>query len=164
MKKLSIVSLLLISFYSYSQAPLEKGRIQLNAGFGFSSWSNPIYFGGDYGLNDLITLGAEVSYQSYKAFDIKSTIIGVQANGNYHFNELLDIPSEFDVYAGLNVNYYSWTFKDSNSNTSLIDDEPFGIGAQIGGRYFFNEKIAINLEFGGGNATSGGKIGVTYKL
>jgi len=148
--------------YSFSQAPLEKGNIQLNAGFGFSSWSNPIYFGADYGLKDNISMGAEVSYQSYKTLGFTSTIIGVQANGNYHFNELLKIPSKWDVYAGLNVNYYNWIIK--NSNSSLIDDEPFGLGGQIGARYFFSEKFAVNLEFGGGSVNNGGKIGVTYKL
>lgn len=163
MNKISITILFLsLSMFSFSQAPLEKGNIQLNAGFGISSWSNPVYFGADYGVSDLITIGTEVSYQSYKQFSTTSTIIGIQANGNYHFNELLNVPSIWDIYAGLNVNYYNWTIK--NSNSSLIDDEPFGLGGQIGVRYFFSEKFAFNLEFGGGNVNSGGKIGITYKL
>jgi len=39
-----------------------------------------------------------------------------------------------------------------------------GRGAQIGGRYYFTQKVGINLELGGGNAFSGGKIGLTFKL
>jgi hypothetical protein len=37
-----------------------------------------------------------------------------------------------------------------------------GLGAQIGGRYFFKDNFGLNLEFGGGNALSGGKFGITY--
>ncbi|WP_366185107.1 hypothetical protein [Flavobacterium ovatum] len=42
--------------------------------------------------------------------------------------------------------------------------ENLGLGLQIGGRYFFTDRFGINLQFGGGNVTSGGKIGITYKL
>ena len=31
-------------------------------------------------------------------------------------------------------------------------------------RYFFNNKLGGNIEFGGGSATAGGKIGLTIKL
>jgi hypothetical protein len=39
-----------------------------------------------------------------------------------------------------------------------------GIGAQVGGRYYFTDKFGVNVEIGGGNAFSGGKIGVSIKL
>ena len=39
-----------------------------------------------------------------------------------------------------------------------------GIGGQVGGRYYFNDKVGINLEFGGGNAFGGGKVGVSVRL
>jgi len=39
-----------------------------------------------------------------------------------------------------------------------------GLGAQVGGRYYISNKVALNLEFGGGNAFSGGKFGLTFKL
>jgi hypothetical protein len=39
-----------------------------------------------------------------------------------------------------------------------------GLGAQIGGRYYLSDKVGLNLEFGGGNAFSGGKFGVSIKL
>ncbi|WDO14385.1 porin family protein [Flavobacterium sp. WW92] len=164
MKRLINLSVLLLTISSFAQAPLEKGKIQLNAGFGTSNWSTPIYFGADYMISNPITVGLEASYQSYTTYGIKSTIIGLQANGNYHFNELLEISNEWDAYAGLNLNYYNWKFKDSDTNTYLVDDEPFGVGVQIGGRYFFNEKFAINLELRSGNVTTGGKIGITYLL
>ncbi|CAD0009821.1 outer membrane beta-barrel protein [Flavobacterium chungangense] len=164
MKNLFLFLSLLAITVSKAQAPLEKQKIQLNTGFGSSGWGTPIYVGLDYGITDNITIGAEVSYQAYKIYDIKSTILGLQANANYHFNKVLNIPNKWDCYAGLSVNYYNWTIKDADTNTSLVDDTPFGVAGQVGGRYFFNQKIAVNFELGGGNATSGGKIGITYKL
>ena len=162
-KKILISALLLTSFLSFAQAPLEKGNLQLNAGFGTSGWGTPIYVGLDYGLGNNFTIGAEGSYRSYESLGYKSTIIGIQGNTNYHFNELLDIPSKWDLYAGLSANYYTWNFEDEIAE-DLVDNSNFGIGAQIGGRYFFSDNFAINLEGGGGNATSGGKIGITYKF
>lgn len=164
MKKIVTTLSIFLATFSFAQSPLEKGNIQLNAGFGTSSWGTPIYIGADYGLTDVITIGAEASYQTYKTFGIKSTILGFQGNANYHFNEILKVPKEWDLYAGLNLNYYRWTIGDENNTVSLVDDEPFGIGAQIGARYYFNNKFAINIEFSGKNVNSGGKIGITYKL
>jgi len=39
-----------------------------------------------------------------------------------------------------------------------------GIGAQVGGRYYFSDNVGINIEFGGGNAFSGGKVGISILL
>jgi outer membrane immunogenic protein len=39
-----------------------------------------------------------------------------------------------------------------------------GLGAQLGGRYYFSDKFGINLEVGGGNAFSGGKFGISVKF
>ncbi len=164
MKKILTAVSILVASFSFAQAPLEKGSIQLNAGFGASTWGTPIYFGADYGASDVITIGAEASYQSYKSFGITSTIIGIQGNANYHFNEILKISQEWDLYAGLNLNYYNWNVGDENNTISLVDDEPFGIGAQIGARYAISENFLVNLELGGGSVNSGGKIGITYKL
>ena len=164
MKKIvAALSIFLVSF-SYAQPPLDKGKIQLNGGFGTSSWGSPVYFGADYGLSEVITIGAETSYQSYKVFGIKSTIIGFQGNANYHFNEILKLPKEWDLYGGVNLNYYCWIVDDKKNNDLLVVDEPFGVGAQIGARYYFNKNFAINIEGGTGSVNSLGKIGITYKL
>ncbi len=162
MKKITLIITLFFGTLCYAQAPLEKGKLQLNIGLGTSGWGTPVYAGLDYGLGNNITVGAEASYVSYKYVGFTSTIIGIQANGNYHFNEILNTPSEWDFYAGLSGNYYVWNI--DNGGVDVIDDTPFGIGAQIGARYFFNNKFGVNIEGGGGNATSGGKIGITYKF
>ncbi|MGA9638233.1 outer membrane beta-barrel protein [Flavobacterium sp.] len=169
MKKIALVLALFTFGFANAQAPLEEGGLQLNAGIGTSGWGTPVYVGLDYGIATNFTLGGEVSYQSYNqnvygTGDIKSTIIGIQANGNYHFNEVLNIPSEWDLYGGANLNYYSWTTKYNGEKYDYNGASNFGLGLQIGGRYFFNDNFGINLQLGGGNVVSGAKIGITYKL
>ena len=124
-----------------------------------------VYFGFDYGVHPDISLGAELSYRGYNdnwnSHKYRHSVIGVSGNANYHFNTVLNIPSNWDFYAGLNLGFYNWNSPDGygGSHTSGL-----GLGAQIGGRYFFSDKVGVNLEFGGGNAFSGGKFGLTIKL
>ncbi len=167
MKKPIIIILLSVFtlFTVSAQSPLENGRKQLNAGLGFSGWGVPLYVGMDFGVSHDITLGLEASFRSYKEkYDnlyYNNYIIGFSGNGNYHFNRVLDIPSNWDFYAGLNVGFYGWS---SPSDYPGDGNSGFGLGAQIGGRYFFSDSFGINLEFGGGNAFSGGKFGITIVL
>jgi len=166
MKKIIIVILFAtLSFSVFAQNPLQKGAFDLNAGLGFSGWGLPIYFGFDYGVHKDITIGGEISYRSYNDdwdnHNYNHRVIGILGNGNYHFNSLLGIPNNWDFYAGLNLGFY--TVSSSNGYNGS-DNSGLGLGAQIGGRYFFNNKFGLNLEFGGGNSVSGGKFGITIKL
>jgi hypothetical protein len=79
----------------------------------------------------------------------------VAAKGNYYFDELFGLSSPWDVYAGLNV---GWRI-DSEDN----DNSGGNWGAQVGGRWFWNDKWGLNLEFGGGSGVTGG-LGVTMKF
>lgn len=165
MKKINLLALLLIfaAFTVNAQAPLAKGGKQLNAGIGFSDWGVPIYAGVDFGVHRDITVGFEGSFRSYSdswgGTHYSHTIIGLAGNGNYHFNRILEIPSKFDFYAGLNLGFYIWS---SSSDYHGDGSSGLGLGAQVGGRYFFSKNFGLNLEFGGGNAFSGGKFGITY--
>ena len=169
MKKfILLVALVFVSSGVFAQSPLDKGEAQLNAGFGLSGWGIPIYFGADFGVGSDITVGGEISFQSdndtyYNNYNYKSSAIGIGGNGNYHFNRILDIKSNFDFYAGLSLTYFIWNY-DNYDNNGHPDNSSLGLGIQVGGRYFFNDNFGVNLEFGGGTATSGAKIGVTYKL
>ena len=168
MKKIALLLAVFAFSFANAQAPLEEGGIQLNAGVGTSGWGTPVYVGLDFGVAKNWTVGGELSYQSYNqnvgATRIKSSILGLQANGNYHFNEVLNIPSEWDFYAGANLNYYNWNSKLNGSSYNYPDEDNFGIGLQVGGRYFFSDNFGLNLQVGGGNVVSGAKIGITYKF
>ena len=164
MKKQFLIFILLISTSALFAQPISKGQAQINAGVGLSSWGIPVYLGFDYGVHPDVTLGAEMSFRSYnedwEKYKYNHSIIGFLGNANYHFNNVLNIPSPWDFYAGLNIGFYHWNspkgYKSHNS--------PLGLGAQIGGRYYFTNRVGINLEFGGGNSFSGGKLGLTIKL
>lgn len=177
MKTTIFTLLLFTSYFSFAQkstdkdkaegqCPLSVGQNQINAGVGLSSWGIPVYVGLDHCFKDNLTFGAEVSFRRYhhKWFDNSyyERLIGIYANCNYHFNTILDIPSQWDVYLGLNLGFNMWLDSDDDyyeSHTSGI-----GLGGQIGCRYYFSEKFGINLEVGSGNAFSGGKFGISIKL
>lgn len=155
MKKYLFIPLFtLIAISSVAQYRLNTEAFQINGGLGFSNYQGlPIYLGVDYGLKTDISVGGEVSYRNYKASYATSSIplFSISANGNYHFVNLLDIPDEWDVYAGLSPNLIIGA-----------DIFSFGIGAQIGGRYYFNNSLAVNLELRGGTLLSQGKLGISY--
>jgi len=149
----------------FGQSPVSVGKTQLNLGVGFSGWGVPFYIGLDYGIHKDITLGGEFSYRSYRDNwnhkDYNHSIMGFSGNCNYHFNSIMRIPQNWDFYAGLNVGFYVWS---SDNEYKGDHSSGLGLGAQIGGRYYFNNRVGLNLEFGGGNAFSGGKIGVSIKF
>jgi len=164
-KQFLILFLFVMTGSAFAQSPVAKGEAQLNAGVGLSSWGVPVYFGFDYGVHNDITLGAELSYRSYhdnwSGHRYNHSVTGFLGNANYHFNRVLNIPSNWDFYAGLNLGFYNWSSPDDYDGSH---SSGLGLGAQVGGRYYFNDNIGINLEFGGGNAFSEGKFGITVKL
>ncbi|WP_299579423.1 outer membrane beta-barrel protein [uncultured Sunxiuqinia sp.] len=164
-KQILILSFVFFSQLLFGQAPIAKGESQLNVGVGLSSWGVPLYVGLDYGVHEDITIGGELSYRSYNDnyanVNYDHSVLGISGNGNYHFNRVLELPSEWDFYAGLNLGFYIWNSPKGYGGSHSSD---LGLGAQVGGRYYFSEKVGVNLEFGGGNAFSGGKLGVTFIL
>jgi outer membrane immunogenic protein len=166
MRKLFLlVGLMFLITIVNAQNPLGKGKKQLNAGLGFSNWGLPVYVGLDFGVHPDISVGAEICFHSYNERYNNSNwhhnVLGISANGNYHFNRIMNIPSTWDFYAGLNIGFNFWNSPDNyhgSYGTGL------GLGAQIGGRYFLSKRFGLNLELGGGNASTGGKFGITYQF
>lgn len=79
--------------------------------------------------------------------------------GNYYFDNLFELTSEaWDVYGGIGAGYALYNGDDN-------EDDDFDLGLHVGGRWFWNDKWGIYLEFGGGSVqgTTGG-IGLTLKL
>jgi len=165
--KLKFFGFFLMVFFGVAnaQAPLSEGAFQLNGGFGFSNHGLPVYVGLDYGVHPDITIGGELSYRSFNrnwsGNKYKHSVTGISGNANYHFNRILNISNPWNFYAGLNLGYFYW---NNDRNYGGSHSSGLGLGLQVGGRYYFNDKIGLNLEFGGGNAFSGGKIGVSIKL
>lgn len=162
MKRITLtIVLIIIALFSFSQNPAPRGSNQLNFGVGFSGWGIPVYVGFDHAVHQDITLGAELSYRSYRENIYNHNIAGISGNINYHFNTILNIPSKWDLYAGANVGFFIWNSPNTytgNNHSGL------GIGGQIGTRYYLSNRVGLNLEFGGGNAFTGGKFGLTIKI
>lgn len=144
-----IVAALISCGVAHAQNPIPKGEKFLNASFGFSNHGIPVNVGMDFGIGNDISLGFDVTHR----FNYKDANWGLAGNANYHFNRILNIPSSFDFYAGLNLGA-----KFGNDNTGL------DLGLQVGGRYFITNNFGLNLQFGGGNNFSGGRFGVTFRL
>jgi hypothetical protein len=158
MKKLALticaLSIFALSFgQKTNQVNLDKGKMQFNIGVGLSSWGIPIYAGVDYWIDPDITIGLEASMRFNLWYSY--TVIGGSINGNYHFNKLLDLPDNLDVYAGISAGPYF-------SLGGYWNHLHFGFAGQVGGRYKINDKMWLNLELGGGSF-SGGKIGITIR-
>lgn len=139
----------MLTFAQEGQAPLSKGEKQLNFGVGFGS-GIPIYGGIDFAVHNDITVGGNIAFD-LSGFDYMI----ISGRGDYHWNRLMGIPSEWDFYTGLNL------------GGSIGVQKYYGSGLHLdihaGGRYYWNEKWGINLEIGGGTGF-GASIGVSMKL
>jgi len=127
-------------------APLSKGGRQLNFGLGFSSNGLPTYVGMDFAFHNDWTAGPVVKLVFDDNFGF-----GALGRVDYHWNRLLDIPSNWDFYLGASLGVISQ------------DEFDFDFGLQIGGRWYWSDKWGLNLEFGGGTGY-GGSVGLSMKL
>ncbi len=163
MKKLIIaLSLVLFSGFAFGQGTRQGGNTQLNLGVGLSDYGLPLYIGFDSYVSRDVTLGAEASFRAYNGYwknDYYDNIMGLSGNVNYHLVNAFQMPTRWDLYIGANVGFYFW-----NSPHGYTDRTGLSLGAQIGARYFVSRNVGINLEFGGGNAFNGGKLGLTILL
>ncbi|MCB0806126.1 MAG: hypothetical protein KDC05_10040 [Bacteroidales bacterium] len=150
------LSVFISSHAQEGEAPLRKGEKQLNFGLGFSSHGLPTYFGIDFAVHDDWTLGpvARIIFDDDNdpgPDDDPGVHFGALGRVDYHWNRLLNIPSNWDFYLGANLGVIS------GNNVDL------DLGLQIGGRWYWNNKWGLNLEFGGGTGY-GSSLGVSVKL
>lgn len=114
---------------------------------GLSGWGNGTGITGtyDYGVSNMLSLGAgaNIYFDGYKDDDEDNNFF-IFGRLNVHLQEVLGLPEQWDVYPGLDVGVLGNTF---------------GLGAHIGARYFFNDKIGAFIEAG-----NNGSIGVSINL
>ncbi len=166
MKKTLLFSILFLGvFVVNAQLDIKPGMKQVNAGVGASTIGIPIYLGADYCILPDVTVGAETSFRIYSdnwgMAKYNHSIIAFVANGNYHFNTLLNLPDIWDVYAGVNSGFYLWT---SDASYFGSNGTGLGVGSQVGGRYILNDQFSLNAETMFSTAASAFKFGITYKL
>ncbi|MDH5366052.1 MAG: hypothetical protein OEW67_03640 [Cyclobacteriaceae bacterium] len=174
MKKASLSFIILLTFgisQLFAQGPIRKGEKQLNFGVGVSTLGIPVYLGMDFGIHENISLGPIMSFRTYVSNAIDpitgskitytQTAFGIGFNGDFHFNNLLNIPREFDVYAGISISYFVINSTTTVTGTVLLPN--IGVNPHVGGRYNFNPKWSVQVQVDAGTHT-GAMGGLTFKF
>lgn len=171
MKKtsLSIATALALAIAGSANADiLSEGEQVAGGALGLSlaSWDNAINFGANYErgvIDDIfpdVNLGAGVlaQYSNYGTFDYDLSITTLAAQANLHYDLGID---NFQPYAGLLLAF-------SVVSASQFGSSSLGLGAQIGGRYYFQDNLAATVRLNTSSAGFGGysilSAGVDYKF
>ena len=187
MKKLLIAFSVFVAINMNAQV-LGEGDSMLNLGLGLGAYGGgtgyttkvpPLYASYEYMINDNISVGGYVGYHQM-GYSLNTTLATASWNYSYlHFagqaayHFLND--DQLDVYGGLRLGYtnvtneYDVKVKNEYEGAYSIPNEQTdasgsGIlfGFQVGGRYFFSDSFAVNLELGYGIAIL--QAGVTLKF
>ncbi|WP_027382861.1 DUF6646 family protein [Epilithonimonas caeni] len=140
MKKLLLTIGLFAGVLSYSQAWSGAGDQKVQGGFNIWGFGTGVAGSYDYGINSLISLGggANVYFNEDEDNPFVFGRIG------FHLQETLALPSELDIYPGVNMG---------------VAGRNFGLGIYIGARYFFTENWGAFVEAG-----NNGSLGVSYSF
>ena len=159
-RKIAIFFLVICPFFAAAQGPLGNGGKQINFGVGLYSSGIPVYFGMDFGVHPDISVGFQTG------LDLEFDYFTAAGRGDYHFNSLLDIPRDWDLYAGLSIGFAVSIHDHHHDHPHHHHTHISGLdlGLQIGGRYYWNRSWGINLEFGGGMLLSGGRFGLSKRF
>jgi len=165
MKKI-IFAFLLMAFAFGAQAQYK----QLNVGVGLDGNSVPLFVGLDLPVAKNFTMGGELGWRRYNQhwtkYDYYEDAVHFLVNGNYHFGEVLKLPKQWDIYGGLNIGFVKWSNNWDNTWGKYSESHTTGLmlGAQVGVRYYFNDKIGLGLEFCGGNQVTSTKLGLSIRF
>lgn len=146
MKKLVfMVMAMFTGVFANAQAYTGKGDQKVNLGLNAYGYGTGITATYDYGLNQLISVGggANAYFDGYKDNN-KDNRVFVFGRVNFHLSEALELPEKLDIYPGVDLG---------------VLGKDFGIGAHIGARYFFTEKIGVFAEVG-----NNGSLGVSFNF
>jgi hypothetical protein len=146
MKKLVFMfALIFAGATANAQAWTGKGDQKINAGLSAWGYGTGITGTYDYGLNQLISIGAGLNgyFSNYKDNDSDNSVF-IFGRLNFHLKETLQLPEKLDIYPGVDIG---------------VLGKDFGIGAHIGARYFFTNRIGVFAEIG-----NNGSLGVSINL
>jgi hypothetical protein len=156
MKKITLIVLMIISSFglfaqSNGTAPLAKGEMQLNFYTGYTRWGIPLGGTFDYAVHKDVTVGGSLGFYIDPSTWGTDFYVGLIFRGDYHWNYLLDIPSNIDFYTGLRLGLMP-------GSTFHFDG-----GIQVGGRYYWTDKWGVNVEILG-SSNYGFNVGLSMKL
>ncbi|WP_294314184.1 DUF6646 family protein [uncultured Chryseobacterium sp.] len=144
MKKLFFMLILIFAGTAAdAQAWTGKGDQKINAGLSAWGYGTGITGTYDYGLNSLISVGAGLNVYFDKDSNDENRVFAF-GRVNFHLKNALQLPEKLDIYPGVDVG---------------VVGRNFGLGAHIGARYFFTERIGVFAEVG-----NNGSLGVSINL
>ncbi len=145
MKKLVFMLMVFAGVAVSAQAYTGKGDQKVNLGLNAWGYGTGITATYDYGLNQLISVGAGANayFDGYKDNN-KDNRVFIFGRVNFHLKEALELPEKLDIYPGVDLG---------------VLGRDFGIGAHIGARYFFTEKVGVFAEVG-----NNGSLGVSFNF
>lgn len=146
MKRLVIMLMLILTGTAVNaQAWTGSGDQKVNLGINAWGYGTGISATYDYGLNNFLSVGAGANayFDGYKDNN-KDNRVFIFGRVNFHLRETLDLPEKLDIYPGVDLG---------------VLGRDFGIGAHIGARYFFTDKIGAFAEVG-----NNGSLGVSFNF
>jgi len=154
MKKIILILTLSFAFtiiHAQDASPTLKGKTQLNIGTGIFGWGGlnfyPVHAGMDFFIINNLSLGFDMNWRFLSYPDHNHQLFSGQAVVDYHLNEVMQLSNPWDVYVGVKAG--AGYFTDPDNWDALYDDGiKFVFDGRFGGRYYFNEKLAVNAEFG----------------
>ena len=143
MKKLIFTAVLSLFAFTFANAQAYEGNGDQKVSIGFVPWGygtglTAMY---DYGLSDLISIGGGGEF--YFGGNRNHDNFYIFGRANVHLGELLNMPSNMDLYPGLDVGF----------------NDGLGLGAHLGFRYLFSDNIGAYIEAG-----SRGSLGIFINL
>ncbi|HEX7869948.1 MAG TPA: DUF6646 family protein [Chryseobacterium sp.] len=145
MKKLVFMLMIFVGATVSAQAYTGKGDQKVNLGLNAWGYGTGISATYDYGLNQLISVGAggNAYFDNYRDNN-KDNRVFIFGRVNFHLREALQLPEQLDIYPGVDLG---------------VLGRDFGIGAHIGARYFFTDNFGVFAEVG-----NNGNLGVSFNF
>ena len=104
---LLFVCLLCVPRSAQAQAWDGEGDVKVYGGYANVGGKSGFELGTDYALSDFVSLGGQITYVSVKKHGDgdNSFLVGYDLSlmGNYHWAEVLKLPSVLDIYTGASV-------------------------------------------------------------
>ncbi len=142
MKNILIILSFLLGIISVNAQSFEgKGDSKFNIGYEAYGFGNGIKATYDYGLSELFSIGAGGTVY----FNNEENDYFIYARTHVHLGIVLDLPSKFDIYPGVELGY--------------VSSEKIGIVGYLGLRYFITKKIGVFAEIG-----NNGSVGLSFNV
>lgn len=142
--------------------------INLGLGVGYYGIVPVFYANYEIDIAKNVTLAPFISFYTYNTHTVNNsgvkyyyheTAIPIGMKGMYYFDELLNIPKNWDLYAGASTGFAiinsNWDSGYTGSKDGFNGANLFFMNAHVGAAYHFNNKAGAYLDLSDGLSTIG---------